>query len=72
MQCGAAFTEVPIASTGAKPYLTINEADWQRIEDAYGEQLTGSVRTAIVNATQEFVDWESFERTAEPIAKTQS
>ena len=63
--------KLPIASAGAEPHLTINEADWQRIEGAYGQQLSDSVRTAIVEETQEFVYWESFERTAEPIAKTQ-
>ena len=63
--------KIPVASAGAKPQLTIHEADWQRIEGAHGEQLTGSVRADVVKATQEFVYWESFERTAEPIAKTQ-
>ena len=60
-----------MASAGGAPDLTISEADWQRIEGAYGEQLSGSVRAAVVKATQQFVYWESFERAAEPVAKTQ-
>ncbi len=60
-----------MASAGGAPDLTISEADWQRIEGAYGEQLSGSVRAAVVKATQQFVYWENFERAAEPVTKTQ-
>ena len=50
--------KLPMASAGGAPDLTISEADWQRIEGAYGEQLSGSVRADIVKATQQFVYWE--------------
>ena len=63
--------KLPLARSGGTPDLTISEADWQRIEGAYGRQLSGSVRAAIVKKMQEFVYWESFERTAEAFAKTQ-
>ena len=63
--------KLPLARSGGVPDLAISGADWQRIEGAYGQQLSGSVRAAIVKKTQELVYWESFERTAEPIAKTQ-
>jgi hypothetical protein len=48
--------KLPIASgQGADPDLAISEADWQRIQKAYGKHPSDSVRTAIVEATRDFL-----------------
>jgi hypothetical protein len=39
--------------------------DWQKIASEYGEKLSVDVRNAIIEATQEFLSWEVYERTAE-------
>ena len=52
MQCGAAFTEAPPLRLALEPHLIINEADWQRIEGKYGNQLPESVRMAVLEETQ--------------------
>jgi hypothetical protein len=62
--------KLPIAKVG-RPDLTIGDKDWQRIENAFGKSLSDSVRAAIVEATREFLLWDAFERTAEPLAKSQ-
>jgi hypothetical protein len=62
--------KLPIARSG-QPNLTITAGDWQRIESAYGHQLSDGVRAGVVEATIEFVSWEIFERTAEPVADSQ-
>ena len=47
------------------------EADWQRIQKAYGEHLSDSVRTTIVEATRDFLLFEVLEREAEPVANAE-
>ena len=64
--------KLPIASAGAKPHLTINETDWQRIESKYGNPLPECVRKEVQEATLKFVEFEIFERTVEPTAKAQA
>jgi len=51
------------------PALNIDSAKWRQIEKAYGLPLPPNVRAEIVRATQAFLFFESFERTAEPLAK---
>ena len=63
--------KLPFASGGTGLNLTIREADWRRIEKAYGAALSADVRAAVIEATRKFVYWESFERKAEPVAKAQ-
>jgi hypothetical protein len=52
-----------------KPALNIDSTKWRQIEEAYGLSLPPNVRTDIDRATQAFLFFESFERTAEPLAK---
>ena len=63
--------KLPVASARGTPDITMGDADWQRIESAYGAQLSDGVHAAVVEATKEFVRWEVFERTAEPVADSQ-
>ena len=51
------------------PAFNIDSANWRRIEKAYGASLPPSVRDSIVRATEAFLFLQSFERTAEPLAK---
>ena len=62
--------KVPIISTDTRdPALDIDSAKWRQIEEAYGLSLPPNVRADIDRATQAFLFFESFERTAEPLAK---
>jgi hypothetical protein len=64
--------KLPIASgQGADPDLAISEADWQRNQKAYGKHPSDSVRTAIVEATRDFLLFEVLEREAEPVANAE-
>jgi hypothetical protein len=62
--------KLPSISTkhSADPDFTISDVDWQRIETAYGEQLSESVRTAILHAMRTFVSLERLEHSGPPIA----
>lgn len=60
--------KLPMVSAGGEPEFTIGEADWRRIQETYGHALSDDVREAIVAATETFLYWEVFERTAEPVA----
>ena len=60
--------KLPIASGPGTVDLTINEADWQRIETAYGKKLSCGVRNAVLGATRGFVVLDICERQAEPVA----
>jgi hypothetical protein len=51
------------------PTLKIDGANWQRIEKAYGAPLPPDLRESIVRATEAFLFLQSFERSAEPLAK---
>jgi hypothetical protein len=62
---------LPIASAGGAPDFAISQADWHRIERAYGVRLSENVRAAVDEVTKGFVRWEVFERKAEPMAKAQ-
>jgi hypothetical protein len=58
---------VPISSgDGADPDLTSIEANWPRIEEAYGKSLLADVRGELLEATRAFLLFEAAERTAEP------
>ena len=59
---------IPIASAGGAPPLSITDQDWSGIEETYGHSLPAEVRQRILEATTEFVYWEVFERTAEPLS----
>ena len=67
---------VPIGSGGPRNpavngdlALNIDSAKWQQIEKAYGSSLPPNLRADIVRATEAFLFFESFEQTAEPLAK---
>jgi len=51
------------------PAFKIDSANWRRIEKAYGASLPPNVQESIVRATEAFLFLQSFERTAEPLAK---
>ena len=58
---------IPVSSgDGADPDLTSIEANWQRIEEAYGKSLLTEVRSELLEATRAFLLFEAAERTAEP------
>jgi hypothetical protein len=57
---------LPIASASGELDFKITDGDWNRIEKAYGKQLSASVRKKIFDATTGFLLFECFERTAEP------
>jgi hypothetical protein len=62
--------KLPIASAGGGLTIVVGEADWQRIESAYGKPLASAVRDKVFAATEQFVEYEVFERMAEPVANT--
>ena len=64
--------KLPIAVAGGDSNLTIKKSDWKRIESAYGRELSGAVREAVLKATQEFVYWEGLERSAQPAKDTKT
>jgi hypothetical protein len=57
------------ASAGGKPSLTISITDWQRIEAAYGQSLSETVRSEICAETREYLDWATFEQTVRTISE---
>lgn len=59
---------LPIASTGSAPVLNISDADWRRIEKAYGKPIPSDLRQEILRATTSFICFEVFERTVEPLS----
>lgn len=62
---------VPISSgDGADPDVTAIEANWPRIEKAYGKALLADVRSELLKATKTFLKFELPERTAEPRKNT--
>jgi hypothetical protein len=56
-------------ASGGTPRLRISKADWERIEKAYGHQLSGAVRRGIRKATRQFLDWAVLEHAARPNAE---
>jgi hypothetical protein len=52
-----------------EPTISIDNDKWREIETVYGPSLPPKVRTEIVRATEAFLFFESFERSAEPLAK---
>jgi hypothetical protein len=60
--------KLPIASSGGEPKINCSGEDWKRIEKAYGKKLPGELRLQILGATTEFVRFEVFERTVEPLS----
>jgi hypothetical protein len=61
--------KLPLASTGGKLTIPIADAVWCRIETAYGGKLSAKVRKSMHEATESFIEWEEFERKAEPLSK---
>src|SRR5262245_28925153 len=59
---------LPIASAGGQPKFNINDADWRRIESAYGRELPSKLRQHIFEVTTSLVYFEVFERTVEPLS----
>lgn len=49
----------------------LSEACWSRVEQAYGCSLSSEARHQIIAATNEFIEFEKLERTAEPMVWTQ-
>jgi hypothetical protein len=60
---------VPDSIIAPKRDLNICDADWRRIENAYGHELSDRVRSAIIESTQEFIGWEMAEHEAKPVAE---
>jgi len=59
---------VPIASaSGGESDFKITKQNWQKIERAYRNTLSADVRDRILKATTAFVNFEVFERNAEPL-----
>jgi hypothetical protein len=50
------------------PLIDLDNAAWQRIETSCGWSLGPSVRSDVARATEEFLLFESLERTAQPLA----
>jgi hypothetical protein len=69
----AQFTpKLSFASAGGKPTLRISGADWERIETAYRNPLSSTLRRKIREATQEFVEWAVFEDTVQTNSEAQT
>ena len=57
--------KLPFASAGSSPGLKkIFDAEWTRIETAYGRSLPNKLRRKILKITQEYLKEATFERTA--------
>jgi hypothetical protein len=59
---------LPIASSGGEPKINFSDADWRRIERAYGHKLPSKLHQEFLEITTQFVYFEVFERTAEPLS----
>jgi len=57
---------LPTASAGGKAKPKITDADWKRIERAYGNPLSRDVRNKIRETTEDYLEWAVFELNAEP------
>jgi hypothetical protein len=69
----AQFTpKLSFASVGGKRFLKISGADWQRVETAYRNPLSRTLRRKIREATQEFVEWAVFEVTVKTNSEAQT
>ena len=61
---------LPTAIAGGKAKPNFTETDWKRIESAYGKKLfSNNVRKKIREATQQYLEWEVFERNAKPTSE---
>jgi hypothetical protein len=72
---GKRAPKLPVASAGGRAeeeerrkVVAITDSDWQRIESAYGRELSPEARRDIHEKTQEFVDRAEFEQNAEPVS----
>jgi hypothetical protein len=61
--------KLSFASAGGKPKLQISNADWQRIEAAYGYPLSETLRRQIRQQTSEFLERAVFEQTVRPVSE---
>jgi hypothetical protein len=60
---------LPFAITGEEPSFTLSDSDWSAIQAAYGQALSIDTRNLIHGATVNFVFFEPFERTAQPVSE---
>ena len=62
--------KLSIATAVGEPKLIISEARWLRIGKACGRSLSNKTKCQIVASTTEFIEFETFERNAEPLSWT--
>src|SRR6267142_177464 len=60
--------KLSVATAVGEPKLNVSEACWLRIEKACGRSLSNKTRCQIVTSTIEFIEFEKFERNAEPLS----
>jgi hypothetical protein len=60
---------LPTAIAGGKAKPNFTETKWKRIESAYGKKLSNNVRKKIREASQQYLEWEVFERNAKPTSE---
>lgn len=53
-------------SSGRSEEISLTDHDWKDVEAAYGHSLLTEVRKSIIEATNELLYWEVFERNALP------
>jgi hypothetical protein len=58
------------SAVSGRPKLRMSNADWARIEVAYGHVLAAPVRRKIRDATREYLDWVEFEPQAATMSET--
>jgi hypothetical protein len=64
-----ARSRLPLASvSGRAAEFSPTNTQWKRIERAYGHPLSGAAKQAIRDATTNFLQFEPFERAAEPVS----
>lgn len=60
---------IPIATVnGDDPELSIADADWHRVETAYGRKLLPDVRKEVYEETRKMLWFAKFEQTAQPVS----
>ena len=65
----AGYSPMGPFGAGDIPIVEIDGAQWRQIERTFGSPLPPTVRADLVRATEAFVFLQSFERTAERLAK---
>jgi hypothetical protein len=63
--------KLPISrAIGRSPKFSLTDGSWLKVEAAYGRALSNTVRQSIVEATNEYLATEGFERNAKPSRPT--